>query len=73
VGHAYRWVSVTDGDNGLRGLTRPAPFGIDLDGASAFYYFTLAIGIVAFVFMAMFVASPFGAALQGHARPAAAA
>ena len=27
-GTAYRWVSVTDGDNGLRGLTRPAPFGL---------------------------------------------
>ena len=24
-GTAYRWVSVTDGDNGLRGLTRPRP------------------------------------------------
>ena len=24
-GTAYRWVSVTDGDNGLRGLTRPCP------------------------------------------------
>ncbi len=40
-GTAYRWVSVTDGDNGLRGLTRPAPFGISLDGATAFYYFAL--------------------------------
>src|SRR5262249_11327547 len=26
-GTAYRWVSVTDGDNGLRGLSRP--FGMD--------------------------------------------
>ena len=42
-GTAYRWVSVTDGDNGLRGLTRPAPFGISLDGAGAFYYFALAV------------------------------
>jgi len=24
-GTAYRWVSVTDGDNGLRGLTGPRP------------------------------------------------
>ena len=30
-GTAYRWVSVTNGDNGLCGLTRPAPFGISLD------------------------------------------
>jgi len=64
-GTAYRWVSVTDGDNGLRGLTRPAPFGISLDDAASFYYFTLAIAAVAIVLMAMFVASPFGAALRG--------
>ena len=64
-GTAYRWVSVTDGDNGLRGLTRPTPFGISLDGATSFYYFTLAITVVAIVLMAMFVASPFGAALRG--------
>jgi branched-chain amino acid transport system permease protein len=64
-GTAYRWVSVTDGDNGLRGLTRPAPFGISLDSATSFYYFTLAVAAVAIVLMAMFVASPFGAALRG--------
>ena len=64
-GTAYRWVSMTDGDNGLRGLTRPAPFGISLDGASAFYYFALAVTVVSIWLMAKFVASPFGAALQG--------
>ena len=64
-GTAYRWVSVTDGDNGLRGLTRPMPFGLSLDGATSFYYFCLAVTVVAIVFMAMFVASPFGAALRG--------
>jgi len=64
-GTALRWVSMTDGDNGLRGLARPAPFGINLDGATAFYYFSLIITIVALAFMARFVASPFGAALKG--------
>ena len=64
-GTAYRWVSVTDGDNGLRGLTRPAPFGISLDSATSFYYFALAVTVVAIFVMAMFVASPFGAALRG--------
>jgi branched-chain amino acid transport system permease protein len=64
-GTAYRWVSMTDGDNGLRGLTRPAPLGIDLDGATAFYYFALAVTVVSIWLMAKFVASPFGAALQG--------
>src|SRR6266545_5839 len=64
-GTAYRWVSVTDGDNGLRGLTRPAPFGISLDDAGSFYYFALAITAMAIWLMAVFVASPFGAALRG--------
>jgi branched-chain amino acid transport system permease protein len=64
-GTAYRWVSVTDGDNGLRRLTRPAPFGLSLDDATAFYYFCLAVTVIAIALMAVFVASPFGAALKG--------
>jgi branched-chain amino acid transport system permease protein len=64
-GTAYRWASVTNGDNGLSGLTRPSPFGLSLDKPAAFYYFTLAIAIVALWLMAKFVASPFGAALRG--------
>jgi branched-chain amino acid transport system permease protein len=64
-GTAYRWVSVTDGDNGLRGLVRPAPFGIDLDAAVPFYYFTLIVTAIAFAMMAIFVASPFGVSLRG--------
>jgi branched-chain amino acid transport system permease protein len=64
-GTAYRWVSVTDGDNGLRGLTRPAPFGINLDDSTAFYYFALIVTAVSMWLMARFVASPFGAALRG--------
>jgi branched-chain amino acid transport system permease protein len=64
-GTAYRWVAMTDGDNGVRGLSRPSPFGIALDDASAFYWFTLAISIIALAAMARFVHSPFGAALKG--------
>lgn len=64
-GTAYRWVAVTDGDNGLRGLSRPSPFGFNLDDATSFYYFTLAIGALAVWMMARFIASPFGAALRG--------
>lgn len=64
-GLAYRWVNVTGGDNGLSGLARPMPFGIDLKGATAFYYFTLAFFAVAFVLIALLVRSPFGASLQG--------
>jgi len=64
-GTAYRWVSVTDGDNGLRGLTRPAPFGLSLDGATIFYFFALAVTVASIWLMARFVDSPFGAALRG--------
>jgi branched-chain amino acid transport system permease protein len=60
-GTAYRWVSVTDGDNGLRGLTRP----FQLDDAASFYYFSLAVTAVSIWLMARFVDSPFGAALKG--------
>ena len=64
-GTAYRWVSVTEGDNGLRGMTRPTPFGISLDDPAAFYYFALAITLLAIWLMARFVGSPFGATLRG--------
>jgi branched-chain amino acid transport system permease protein len=64
-GLAYRWVAVTDGDNGLRGLTRPQPFGIDLENATAFYFFALIITAVALWMIARFVHSPFGASLRG--------
>lgn len=64
-GTAYRWSAVTNGDNGLSGLTRPAPFGLSLDKPAAFYYFALAVTIVALWLIAKFVASPFGAALRG--------
>ncbi len=64
-GTAYRWVAVTDGDNGLRGLSRPHPFGLSLDGSDAFYYFTLIVAVLSIWLMAKFVDSPFGAALRG--------
>ncbi len=64
-GLAYRWVGVTGGDNGLSGLARPTPFGLDLNGASAFYYFTLVVFVAAMALMALFVLSPFGASLKG--------
>src|SRR3954465_9598789 len=64
-GTAYRWVAVTEGDNGLRGIVRPAPFGLNLNEAMPFYYFTLIIGVLAVWMMARFVLSPFGATLAG--------
>jgi branched-chain amino acid transport system permease protein len=64
-GLAYRWVSVTNGDNGLSGLTRPAPFGLNLDGATPFYYFCLIVTVFALWMIARLVHSPFGAGLRG--------
>jgi branched-chain amino acid transport system permease protein len=64
-GLAYRMSNVTNGDNGIAGLTRPAPFGIPLDSPVAFYWFALIVTVFAFVMMAIFVSSSFGSALKG--------
>ena len=64
-GLAYRWTSVTGGDNGISGLTRPAPFGVDLGNANHFYYFTLLVFLVVWGAVAVWVRSPFGASIRG--------
>ncbi len=65
-GLAYRWVSMTGGDNGLRGIPRPAlGFGIHLGEIQHFYYFALALTALAAGAMALLVASPFGLTLRG--------
>ncbi len=64
-GLGYRWVNVTNGDNGLSGLTRPEPFGINLDGSMHYYYFALIVVTLALYAIARFVHSPFGASLAG--------
>jgi branched-chain amino acid transport system permease protein len=64
-GLAYRMSDVTNGDNGLAGLTRPAPFGISLDSAASFYWFALVVASTAFLMMTVFVSSAFGSSLKG--------
>jgi branched-chain amino acid transport system permease protein len=64
-GVAYRWASLTNGDNGINVADRPAPFGLSLGGASSFYFATLAVFLIATISMAVFVRSPFGASLAG--------
>lgn len=64
-GLAYRWASVTGGDNGLNVSGRPAPFGIRLDSPAHFYYATLVVFAVAVVATWIFVNSPFGASVKG--------
>jgi len=64
-GIAYRWASLTNGDNGVVVSARPAPFGLSLAGAPSFYFATLAVFLAAVAAMAVFVRSPFGASLAG--------
>jgi branched-chain amino acid transport system permease protein len=64
-GLAYRWISVTNGDNGINVATRPAPFGIPLTSARGFYDATLVVFLVAVAAVAIFARSPLGAALSG--------
>jgi branched-chain amino acid transport system permease protein len=64
-GLAYRMSNVTNGDNGIAGLTRPMPLGISLDSAASFYWFALLVTAVAFLMMTTFVSSAFGSSLKG--------
>lgn len=64
-GLAYRWSAVTNGDNGLSGMTRPMPFGIDLNGSNEYYWFVLLITVAMLVLVKRLVESPFGASLRG--------
>jgi branched-chain amino acid transport system permease protein len=64
-GIAYRWASLTHGDNGVNVRSAPSPFGVDLSQPETFYYLTLAVLILALASMATFVRSPFGASVRG--------
>jgi branched-chain amino acid transport system permease protein len=64
-GLAYRWISLTGGDNGINIKTRPEPFGYSLADANHFYFATLVVFLIALVMMAIFARSPLGAALMG--------
>jgi branched-chain amino acid transport system permease protein len=64
-GIAYRWASLTGGDNGLVGPVRPSPFGFDLMNPTAFFYFTLIFLAAAMWLISRFVQSGLGQSLQG--------
>ena len=64
-GVAYRWISLTNGDNGVSITSRPAPLGLSLVSAEGFYWATLAVFLLAVASIATLVASPFGASLRG--------
>jgi len=64
-GVAYRWISLTNGDNGISVTGRPSPFGLSLATPAHFYWATFTIFLAAMASMAIFVASPFGASVRG--------
>ena len=64
-GVAYRWISITNGDNGISITGRPSPFGLSLATPARFYWATFAVFLIAVASMAIFVASPFGASVRG--------
>ncbi len=65
-GLAYRWVSLTGGDNGITGIARP-DIGLPwpLGGVNAFFYFVLVISLGAAALLTLLVRSPFGQSLVG--------
>jgi branched-chain amino acid transport system permease protein len=64
-GVAYRWISITNGDNGISVSARPSPLGLSLASPSHFYWATLVVFLAALGSMAMLAASPFGASIRG--------
>jgi branched-chain amino acid transport system permease protein len=64
-GVAYRWIGLTGGDNGISVSSRPAPLGFSLATTTHFYYFTLAVFLIALGTIAVFIASPLGTSLKG--------
>ena len=60
-GVCLRWTSVTGGENGLRGVGRPAIFADHV----SFYYVVLAVVGIATIALWRFVHSPFGLTLRG--------
>jgi branched-chain amino acid transport system permease protein len=63
-GLAYRWNSLTGGDNGINLRTRPK-FGIDLAHDVTFFYLVFGFFVASLLAMYVLVRSPFGRSLEG--------
>jgi len=65
-GLAHRWVTMTQGDNGISAIPRPE-LGLPLSLAHSipFYYFALAGFLITFWILRVIVRSPFGQTLVG--------
>jgi branched-chain amino acid transport system permease protein len=60
---AFKWTTLTGGDDGLQGISRPDFFGISLQSETSVYYFILGFLLIAVWFAFRVVRSPFGHAL----------
>ena len=63
-GLAYRWNSLTGGDNGINLRERPK-FGIDLANELTFFYVVFGFFVASLLAMYVLVRSPFGRSLTG--------
>src|SRR5215471_6648479 len=63
-GLAYRWNSLTNGDNGINLGVRPR-FGIDLANEVTFFYLVFGFFVLSLLAMYVLVRSPFGRSLTG--------
>jgi branched-chain amino acid transport system permease protein len=63
-GLAYRWNSLTGGDNGINVTVRPS-FGLDLTNERTFFFLVFAIFAVTLALLYVLVRSPFGRSLEG--------
>ena len=65
-GLAYRWVTMTGGDNGIAGIYRPEiGLSLSLDEPIVFYYMVLIVFLLVMFFLYIFHRSPFGQSLLG--------
>ena len=65
-GLAFRWVSMTKGDNGIAGVPRPELGAAwNLWNPLPFFYFALLGLVLAWALLALIVRSPFGLTLKG--------
>jgi branched-chain amino acid transport system permease protein len=63
-GLAYRWNSLTGGDNGINMSGRPN-FGLDLSNEVTFFYLVFAFFAASLLMLYVLVRSPFGRSLEG--------
>src|SRR5215203_3602924 len=64
-GLAYRWNSLTGGDNGINIRERPKFGGIDLANEMTFFFLVFGVFVVSLLVMYTLVRSPFGRSLAG--------